>query len=79
MAVGDTSSSVELASSPTFVRSLKHGLANRAWTEIEHDLVEQSVMAPLTNPVTTHAVSDRVGNVQVNPQWGMMPSLMWVQ
>lgn len=55
------------------------GAANRAWTEIEHDLVERAVQAPLTNPVTTHAVSDRVGNVQVNPQWGLMPSLMWVQ
>nr|MBA3691455.1 hypothetical protein [Actinomycetota bacterium] len=55
------------------------GAANRAWTEIEHALVEQSALAPLTNPVTTHAISDRVGNVQVNPQWGLMPSLMWVQ
>lgn len=55
------------------------GAVNRAWTEIEHTLVEQSAQAPLTNPVTKHAVSDRVGNVQVNPQSGLLPSLMWVQ
>ena len=30
----------------------------------------------VTNPVFTHAVADRVENVQVHPQWGLMLSLM---
>ena len=55
------------------------GAANRAWTEIEHRLVEQAAMAPVTNPVTTHAVSARVENVQVHPQWGLLLSRLWVQ
>jgi ABC-type transport system substrate-binding protein len=53
--------------------------ANRAWTDIEHGLIEDAAMVPLTNPVTTHAVSERVGNVQVNPQWGILLSRLWVQ
>jgi peptide/nickel transport system substrate-binding protein len=55
------------------------GAANRTWTEVEHQLVEQAAQAPVTNPVTTHAVSARVENVQVNPQWGLLLSRLWVQ
>jgi ABC-type transport system substrate-binding protein len=55
------------------------GAANRAWAQIEHQLVEAAVQAPITNPLTTHAVSDRVENVQIHPQWGLMLSLIWVQ
>jgi peptide/nickel transport system substrate-binding protein len=55
------------------------GEANRAWAGIEHELVEAAPLVPLTNPVTTHAVSDRVENVQMSPQWGLMLSLLWVQ
>jgi peptide/nickel transport system substrate-binding protein len=55
------------------------GAASRAWTEIEHGLVEEAAMAPVTNPVTTHAVSARVENVQVHPQWGLLLSRVWVQ
>jgi ABC-type transport system substrate-binding protein len=55
------------------------GAANRAWGEIEHQLVDAAVQAPITNPLFTHAVSDRAGNVQLNPQWGLILSLIWVQ
>jgi YVTN family beta-propeller protein len=55
------------------------GAANRAWADIDRDLVEDAVQAPVSNPVFTHAVSDRVENVQVHPQWGLLLSLMWVQ
>jgi len=55
------------------------GAANRAWGEIEHQLVDAGVQAPITNPLRTHAVSDRVENVQVHLQWGLMLSLLWVQ
>jgi YVTN family beta-propeller protein len=55
------------------------GAANRAWTEIEHQLVEEAAQAPLTNPISTNAVSARVGNVQVHPQWGILLSRLWVQ
>ena len=55
------------------------GASNRTWAEIDRRLVEDSAQAPVTNPVFTHAVADRVENVQVHPQWGLMLSLMWVQ
>jgi len=55
------------------------GAATRAWTEIEHQLVEEAAQAPLTNPVTTYAVSARTENVQINPQWGILLSRLWVQ
>ena len=44
------------------------GAANRAWGEIEHQLVDAAVQAPATNPLRTNAVSDRVGNVQIHSQ-----------
>jgi len=58
---------------------VRPGSANRAWVDIEHGLVEQAALAPVTNPVTTHAVSARVENVQLHPQWGLLLSRLWVQ
>jgi hypothetical protein len=52
---------------------------DRAWASIDQDLVDEAVQAPLSNPVTTHAVSERTGNVQFNPQWGLLLSLLWVR
>ncbi len=53
--------------------------ANQAWIEIEHQLVEQAEWAPLINPVSTYAISERTENVQVHPQWGILMSRLWVQ
>ena len=53
--------------------------SDRAWTQIEHQLVEEAAQAPLTNPVTTYAVSARRENVQINPQWGILLSRIRVQ
>jgi YVTN family beta-propeller protein len=55
------------------------GAANRLWTDIEHQLVEEAAQAPLTNPVFARAVSGRVENVQVHTQWGILLSRLWVQ
>jgi YVTN family beta-propeller protein len=54
------------------------GASDRAWTDIEHQLVDDAVFAPLTNPILTNAVSARTENVQVNPQWGILLSRLWV-
>jgi len=53
--------------------------ANAAWSEIEHDLVEAGIWAPVMNPLTTQVFSARVGNAQVHPQWGLLLSRLWVQ
>jgi YVTN family beta-propeller protein len=55
------------------------GASNRAWIDIEHQLVEDAEWAPLTNPVSTNAISARTENVQVHPQWGILLSRLWVQ
>jgi YVTN family beta-propeller protein len=55
------------------------GASTRAWTDIEHQLVDDAVIAPLTNPVFTNVVSARTENVQVHPQWGILLSRLWVQ
>ena len=53
--------------------------ANSAWTEIEHQLVDDAVWAPMTNPVAAYAFSARVENIQVHSQWGVLLSRLWVQ
>jgi YVTN family beta-propeller protein len=53
--------------------------ANAAWSEIEHDLVEAGIWAPVTNLVSSHVFSARVGNAQVHPQWGLLLSRLWVR
>jgi peptide/nickel transport system substrate-binding protein len=55
------------------------GGANRAWSEIEHDLVEDAAIAPLSNPASMYVVSDRIGNAQSNPQWGLLLTRLWVR
>jgi YVTN family beta-propeller protein len=53
--------------------------SNSAWIEIEHQLVEDAVWAPLTNLVAAYAFSARTENVQFHPQWGILLSRLWVQ
>jgi peptide/nickel transport system substrate-binding protein len=53
--------------------------SNDAWADIEHQLVEDAVWVPLTNPVSTYVFSERVGNVQVHPQWSVLLSRLWVR
>ena len=54
------------------------GSANRAWSEIEHDLVDGAALVPVANPISTFLVSERTGNVQINPQFGLLLSQIWV-
>jgi ABC-type transport system substrate-binding protein len=53
--------------------------ANSAWIEIEHQLVEDAIWVPLTNPLSTYAFSGRTQNIQVHPAWGVLLSRLWVQ
>lgn len=53
--------------------------ANSAWIEIEHQLVEDAVWAPVANLVSTYALSARTENIQDHPQWGILLSRLWVQ
>ena len=53
--------------------------ANAAWIAIEHTLVKEAIWAPLINPVRAYAFSARTENVEVNPQWGILLSRLWVR
>ncbi|MGL6279748.1 MAG: ABC transporter substrate-binding protein, partial [Gaiella sp.] len=55
------------------------GAADRLWTAVEHQLVRDGVWAPILNAVLATAYSERTGNVQVHPQWGVLLSRVWVQ
>jgi peptide/nickel transport system substrate-binding protein len=55
------------------------GAANRAWAAADRRLVDQAMLAPLTNGVVAYPVSERVGNVQVHPLWSLLLSRLWVQ
>jgi peptide/nickel transport system substrate-binding protein len=53
--------------------------SNSAWTEIEHQLVDDAIWAPLTNSISAYAFSARTDNVQIHPVWGILLSRLWVQ
>jgi peptide/nickel transport system substrate-binding protein len=53
--------------------------AHRVWSEIEHDLVDQAPWIPLVVRQWVNLVSERIGNFQVNPQYGPLVDQMWVR
>ena len=53
--------------------------AHRLWSEIEHDLVDQAPWIPLVVRQWVNLVSERIGNFQVNPQYGPLIDQMWVR
>jgi ABC-type transport system substrate-binding protein/class 3 adenylate cyclase len=55
------------------------GAANRAWADLDHDLVDTAAQVPISNAVGTYVLSERVRNAQINPQWGLLFSRMWVE
>jgi peptide/nickel transport system substrate-binding protein len=53
--------------------------ANAAWAQLDRRLVKEAVWVPLRNPIKPHAFSERVGDVQIHPQWELLLSRLWVQ
>jgi peptide/nickel transport system substrate-binding protein len=53
--------------------------AYEAWTEIDRRLVDMAAALPLVNTVQSHAISDRVKNAQIHPQWGLLINRLWVR
>lgn len=53
--------------------------ANRLWAEVDRDLVNQAPWLFLVNPRVADLVSERVGNYQYNPQWGVLIDQLWVR
>ena len=42
-------------------------------------ITDLSPWVPLYNPLDTVFVSKRVGNLQENPQWGILADQIWVR
>jgi YVTN family beta-propeller protein len=53
--------------------------AHDLWSSIEHDIVDRAPWVPLGNRYWVNLVSRRLGNFQVNPQWGPLVDQMWVR
>jgi peptide/nickel transport system substrate-binding protein len=53
--------------------------ANRLWAQLDRAIVDQAPWLPTVNLNTVDFVSDRVGNYQFHPQWGMLLDQLWVK
>jgi len=52
--------------------------ASDLWTEIDRQIVNEAPWLPLVNLKTVDFVSDRVGNYQFHPQWGILLDQLWI-
>jgi peptide/nickel transport system substrate-binding protein len=53
--------------------------SHQAWVEVDHAITDQAPIVPFANPNDFDFVSERVGNYQYNPQWGLLFAQVWVQ
>lgn len=53
--------------------------ANKLWAQIDHAIVDQAPIVPLITHRQMEFVSNRVGNYQYNPQWGILLDQLWVR
>jgi peptide/nickel transport system substrate-binding protein len=53
--------------------------ANELWAAADRMLVEDGPLVPYLNLGSLDFVSERVGNYQHHPQWGILLSQLWVQ
>ena len=49
------------------------------WARIENQLVDLAPWVPLFTPWSGDLVSQRVGNYQYNPAWGILLDQLWVR
>jgi YVTN family beta-propeller protein len=85
---GDGSNPAELCD-PRFDRAFANALtdqatdspqaANRGWAAVDRMISDLSPWAVLYNPHYLVFVSKRVGNLESNPQWGVLVDQMWVR
>jgi len=54
-------------------------LANQLWAKIDREIVAKAPVVPLFTLKNVDIVSQRVGNYQYNPQWGVLVDQLWVR
>ena len=52
--------------------------ANAAWADVDRMITDRSPWLAYANPQDVYFVSERVGNVQINPQWKLLLDQLWV-
>jgi peptide/nickel transport system substrate-binding protein len=53
--------------------------ARELWAAADRRIVDLAAWVPLVNTVGTDIVSERVGNYQYNPQWGILLDQLWTK
>jgi peptide/nickel transport system substrate-binding protein len=53
--------------------------ADDAWAELDRQLVDRAVWAPMVNEHAIDFVSARVHNYQAHPYWGIIADQLWLQ
>jgi peptide/nickel transport system substrate-binding protein len=54
-------------------------MATRLWQEVEDAILARAPIVPMYNQSHVDLVSDRVGNYQYNPQWGVLLDQLWTR
>ena len=49
------------------------------WASVDRQVVDEAPWAPLLNTESVGFVSERVGNYQYHPQWGVLLGQLWVE
>jgi peptide/nickel transport system substrate-binding protein len=55
------------------------GAAAEIWADIDRQITEAAAWVPVVTFNETYFVSERVGNVQLHIQWGMLLDQLWVE
>jgi peptide/nickel transport system substrate-binding protein len=53
--------------------------ANSAWADVDRMITDRSPWLAYATPRFVYFVSDRVGNLQFNPQWALLLDQLWVR
>jgi peptide/nickel transport system substrate-binding protein len=53
--------------------------AGKAWSRLDHELVDRAPGVPLYNPRTVTALGPRVGNYKYHPFWNVLLDQLWVR
>ncbi len=53
--------------------------ASELWARIDREITDQAPWVALYNTKSADFVSERVGNFQYNPQWGVLVDQLWVE
>lgn len=51
----------------------------QAWTDVDRAVVDTAASVPVANPLAIDFLSERVGNYQRHPQWGVLLGQLWVR